>query len=133
VEMKWKLRNDWSEWNVTVGDSYGTIKIKWDNNPSQWELRINNEIIQIKTVFPRDYSEWRISDGSNEFRLRSKYKNTYDDWSVDHKKLGYLDIYTEWEGDPRDWNIDDGLSEKVGEEVKIAMIFIAIFHSSPKI
>ncbi len=132
IEMKWKLKNDWSEWQVAIGDYYGTIKMKWDNNPNHWEVRINNEIIDVKTVYPRDYSEWRVSDGSNKLRLTSKYKNVYEEWSVDHKQHGFMDIFTNWEGDPRDWNINDGLEETIGTEIKIAMIFIAILHSSPK-
>ncbi len=132
IEMKWKLKNDWTEWDVAIGDYYGNIKVKWDNNPYHWEFRINNEIIDIKTVYPRDDSEWRINDGNTELRLRSKYKNTNDEWTVDHKKYGFLDIYTAWEGDPRDWEINDGLDEAIGPEIKIAMIFIAILHSSPK-
>jgi len=132
IEMKWKLKNDWSVWNISVDGMYGTIKMKWDNNTNHWECRMNNEVIDIKTVYPRDYSEWRIQDGSKELRLRSKYKNNHEYWSVDHKNLGYIDIYTTWEGDPRDWEIDDGLADSIGPEIKIAMIFIAILHSSPK-
>jgi len=132
IEMKWKHRNDWSEWNIAVGELYGNIKMKWDNNPNQWEVRLNNEIIDIKTVYPNDFSEWRINDGTKELRLRSKFKNTSDEWTVDHKTYGFMDIFTAWDGDPRDWNIEDGLTNSIGPEIKIAMIFIAILHSSPK-
>ena len=42
-------------------------------------------------------------------------------------------MQTEWENDPRDWNIYDELDERVSLEMKLAMTFITIINSAPRI
>ena len=98
----------------------------------EWELRGNNRIITARAIWSGDFTEWRIRDGSKTFTLESKWKNQFDIWSIRDSKYGGFAVETNWEGDPRDWNVFDDLSEEVSFEAKMMMMFIPIFHSSPK-
>jgi hypothetical protein len=133
LEMKWKLRNDWTQWIVEIGDYSGQVKIKWNNDPGLWEMNVNGNLIEIRTVWPRDYSEWKIKGDGIELRLKSKYRNILEEWTCDHKEYGYMDMFTTREGDVRDWEIEDRLSETVSFEMKLALAFIAIYHATPKL
>ena len=42
-------------------------------------------------------------------------------------------IYTYWEGDPREWVVEDNLPAEVSDAMRIAMIFLALHFSTPKI
>jgi hypothetical protein len=64
--------------------------------------------------------------------LGSRWKNRLDEWLTDDPNRGRFYIYTLRERDPRDWAVEDNLSEEVSEPMKMALIFIAIFHSTPK-
>jgi len=133
IEIKWKLRDDWTQWVVEIGDYNGQIKMKWDNDPGLWQMNINGKFIEMRTVWPRDYSEWKIKGDGIELRLKSKYRNILEEWSCDHKDLGYIDMFTSREGDLRDWIIEDELNEEVSFEMKLALTFIAVYHATPKI
>ena len=41
-------------------------------------------------------------------------------------------MYTEYLNDPRDWIIEDSLSNEISIQMKIMMIFIVMYHSTPK-
>ena len=130
-ELKMKWRDDWTDWENRIGEETGRIKLKWKNNPNEWELRGGNDIITARTLWNNNFREWRITSNGTQVTLKSKYGNTFDQWEI-RGSVGTLDIYTAWEGDPREWNIDDYMDEKIDLPMKMAIIFIATYHSSPK-
>ena len=130
-ELRMRWQNDWTEWEYRIGEAIGRIKLKWKNNPNEWEIRGDNEIITARTLWNNNFREWRITDNSTQITLRCRFGNTFDEWEIKGSK-GTLDVFTAWEGDPREWNIDDYMDEDVGLPMKMAIIFIATFHSSPK-
>ena len=83
-------------------------------------------------IWSNDFREWRISNNSISLTLKSKYGNTFDEWIVREDNYGHFAMYTNWEGDPREWEIVDELDEDVSLEMKMALVFIASFHSFPK-
>ncbi len=133
LEVRWKLKDDQSEWDYSVGDASGSIKKKWQNKNTEWELRGDNQIITIKTRWLNDLTEWRISDGTISLTLESEYKNQLDEWSIAKSKYGTFEMYTLYENDFRDWEIEDNLSEEVSFSMKIAMAFIVMYQSTPRI
>lgn len=132
LRVKWTLKEDWTEWDYRMGDNVGDIKQKWRNNPNQWEVRGDNEIITIQTVWNNDFREWRISDGRNQLKLKRKYNNVIDEWEVDSKEHGFFEMFTQWDGDPREWNITDELDEGLVFPMKMAIIFVVMYHSLPR-
>lgn len=132
LEMKWKMQNDVSEWQYRIGEEIGRIKLKWRDNPNEWEIRGNNQIITARTLWNNQFREWRIKGNGTQFTLRCKYGNTTDEWELRNSSNGIFEIYTNWEGDPREWNIVDELDESIGLPMKMAIVFIATFHSIPR-
>lgn len=132
LRVKWALGDDWTEWDYRMGDFVGNIKQKWRNNPNQWEVRGDNEIVSIQTVWNNDFREWRISDGTHQLKLKRKYTNVIDEWEVDSQDWGFFEMFTQWEGDPREWNITDELDEGLSFPVKMALVFVVMYHSLPR-
>lgn len=134
LKLRWlNLRDDWTEWDYTLGDERGTIRMKWKDDPTQWELRsYSGGIISMRASWRNDFTEWRVTDNSFSLTLKSKWTGQLDEWLVQDSARGSFYLYTLVEGDPRDWAIEDNLDESVSGPMKMALIFLTVFHSSPR-
>lgn len=130
LELRWE--DNWTEWDYRLDDIFGSIKLKWRDKPDEWELRGNNRIVTARTHWQGDFKEWRITDNTVSLTLRSRFSNQLDEWGLRSSNHGNFKMVTNWERDPRDWIIEDGLDEEVSFEMKMMMAFIVVFHSSPK-
>lgn len=135
LQLRWlNVRDDWTEWEYAIGEERGTIRMKWKDDPSQWELRTySGDVISMRTAWRGDFSEWRVTDNTISLTLKSRWTSQLDEWLVQEKANGNFYMYTLVEGDPRDWAIEDGLDEAVSQPMKMALIFLAVFHASPRI
>lgn len=131
-ELKLRWNNDWTEWEYEIGEQSGNIKLKWKDRFDEWQLMADGEIITMRTVYRGDFSEWRIRNGNQSYTFKSKWKNQFEDWSVRDNKSGKFEVFTYRKGDPRDWTIIDEMEETVSFPTRMAMLFIAIFQSTPK-
>lgn len=131
-ELRLRWDNDWSEWDYRLEDNSGSIKLKWKDNPGEWELRGNNRIVSARILWNNDFTEWRITDNSISLTLASKWKNLFDEWKIRESSHGNFEMYTNWERDPRDWTIIDELDDEVSYEMRMMLMFIVVFHSSPR-
>jgi hypothetical protein len=86
----------------------------------------------MRTLFRGNFREWRITDNRKTLRFKTKFGNISDEWILDNNRNGIFDVYTNFEGDPRAWSIVDELDEDISFELKMAMIFISIYYSTPK-
>jgi hypothetical protein len=126
-------RDDWSEWDYELFGERGTIRAKWKDDPTQWELRSQDgSIVTMRTAWGKDLNEWRVTDNDSPLTFRSRWTNQWDEWLVDHSSKGRFYIHTLRRGDPRDWAIADELDESVSLPMRTALIFLAVFHSSPR-
>ena len=134
LKLRWlNFKDDFSEWTFELGGQRGTIRQKWKNDPTQWELRTyNGDIITMKAPWSNDLSEWRVTDNSLSLTLKSRWTNQLDEWLVDDNNRGQFYLYTLYTGDPRDWAVEDNLTEEISEPMKMALIFLVLFHSTPK-
>lgn len=133
IKQQWILRDNWTEWEYELGDISGQIKLKWQDNPNEWEVRGDGEVISVKTLWRNDFTEWRLDDGTHRITFRSLYTNNANIWTIREKTFGPFSLETEWNNDPRDWIIYDELDADISPHMKMAMVFIAIFQSSPKL
>jgi hypothetical protein len=135
LKQRWlNVKDDWSEWDYQLGDEQGVIKVKWKDNPGEWELRsYDRHIITMRSTFPRNFTEWRVTDNDISLNIKSKYTTQLDEWLVDDATHGKFYLYTLRAQDPRDWAIEDNLDAKVSQSFKIALMFIAIFNSVPRV
>jgi hypothetical protein len=133
LELTWGIGNDFSSWQYSIGEIDGEIIQKYDNNPSFWELRQGSDIVSMTRTWPNDPTSWKIKMGKQSFTIKSKFGNTVDEWENRETDKGDLIIYTEREGDPRDWLVDDYMNDEISLSMRMAATFIAIFSSTPKI
>lgn len=131
LSLKWAISDDWSEWIFEIDDFYGEIRLKWANNPNVWELRSNDEIVTMRTIWRDDFTKWRISDGNQSVTLESKYTSQFDDWAL--RESRQHEIFTVRQGDPRDWEIYEDQSLDLSLSIRMAIAFITLYHSIPKI
>lgn len=132
--MRWSFRNDWTEWDWRVGDVNATIEQKWDDDPNLWEIRCEGVTVNARTTWPGEFYRWKLSDGTHQFNWRSEYANQRESWFMDDASGDYrFQVYTYWEGDPREWVVLDELPEQVSTAMKVAMIFLTLHFSTPRI
>lgn len=131
IRMKWPLKDDWTHWEINIGDYYGNVKRRWSSTPGQWEAKIDGALIDIKTIYPRDFRSWRLKMDGITLDLKMVYSNSAELWTLENKRA-YMDIFTATEGDPRDWLVDDQLAD-IPIQMKLAAMVICIYHSCPKI
>ncbi len=131
LDMRWKFKGDWTQWDYRIGEKSGSIEMRFRNDPSQWEIRENGKIITAKMLWSNDVREWRITNNTTSFNLEAKFGTRLNEWFVLDKQHGEFRIYTQYEDDPRDWIIEDDLYDTVSFPFKMAIIFLTIFNSSP--
>lgn len=129
----WTNSDNWTDWEYRLGEESGTIRPKWKEDPNQWEVRGHEEIITVRTVFKNDFSQWRLSNNDVQIKLERDRRYGINEWRVDGGVYGDFIMYTYYEDDPRDWVIEDHLSEDFAIEWKVALMYIIYYHSSPKI
>lgn len=133
IEMKWPIREDWTQWEYELNNLYGSIKMKWPDNPNYWEFRNDGNLITARTVWNYDFSSWRITSGDLNFNLKSKWRQPLNEWYIVEDNYGNFELFSKWENDPRDWIVKDNFDPDVPLDLKMAIIFLVVFHSSPKI
>jgi hypothetical protein len=126
------MQNDWTVWDMSYGDVNATIEQKWDEDPGFWVIRCNGKTVNAKTTWKGDYTRWKLNDGEMQLNWRAKYSNQKDEWELDTRDPKFY-MFTQWRGDPREWVVVDELPEETSEAMKIAMIFLALHFSTPRI
>ncbi len=132
LKQRWPLENDWTEWVFSIGDDIGYIKMKWKDDPNQWELRCKGQTITIRTVWKNDPTRWRITDNNISLTMVSHWRNLPYEWKLQEKRWGKFEVLMTEEPDPRDWDVLDDLSDQISMPMKMAMLFITVYHSTPK-
>jgi len=130
LERQWLMGNDWSQWNIRFAGYSGTVRQKWKNNPQQWELRHGNDVITMRPVFPGDPNSWRIVTGSKTFTWSREFRHLDAKWTIE--RVPGFTMYTEYEGDPRDWIIVDEAPPQLNTAARLAMVFLTTYYSTPK-
>ena len=133
LRMRWTFQNDWAEWDLRVGDNVATIERKWKEDPNLWEIRCNGVIVTAKTTWRDEFIRWKLSDGKQQINWKSLYANKLDEWSTDKPDQFPFKVYTYWEGDPREWVVEDELPGEVSLAMRMAMIFLTVHFTAPHI
>jgi hypothetical protein len=132
LTMTWQQPDDWTQWSYRIGEQTGTIKTKWGKDLSQWEVRGENKVITIQPYWQGDPNNWRITDNDFSLELQTKWRGRVNEWYINDSKRGQMNIFSEYQNDPRDWIIEDELEEVVSFPMKMAIIYIVIFNSVPR-
>jgi hypothetical protein len=134
MQLRWlNMRDDWSEWDIEWGSLRGNIRQKWKDDPTEWELRtFTGEVVTMRASWRNDLSQWRITNNNISLNFRTRWSNQLDEWNIEGGNRGEFRVRTHYRDDPRDWLVDDTLDAEVPPAVRLALLFIAIFHGSPR-
>ena len=131
LNVSWPQKSDWSDWDYNVAGRVGNIHQKWINRPNEWELIDGEYIVSIKNQWRGDLTIWKITCDDYTLKYESKYNNIADEWSLTTEGYGTFEVFTDFEGDPRDWVIQDRLEEDFPLALKMAMVFVSVYYSTP--
>jgi hypothetical protein len=131
--LRWPSRDDWTQWDMRLRDTTAEFKLKWKDDPNLWEIRCLGTTVTARTMWAGDFTQWRLSDGTHTIVWKSKYGNIRDEWIVRNDEFGFFSVYSYWEGDPREWVVYDELNEDVSYAMRLAMIFLTLSNSTPRI
>lgn len=130
--QRWQMNNDFSEWDITFGDVHGNIRQKWKDDFNRWELRLNGETITMKILYNNDVNKWVITDNNTSLDYTTKRYNDASHWIATSKEHGTFEVVIYNEGDPRDWEVFDELSDDISPSFRMAMLFVTTIVSAPR-
>ena len=129
LELKWPLKNDWTEWKWDTAEQLTYLEQTYRNNDSRWTYRFYDSPITMQAKWRNDPRIWTITHGELKVNWKTAY-NLPDQWIYEDKAFGYFEVITTYENDVRDWEIIDESS--LPDEVKRSMIFISLYVASPR-
>lgn len=134
LQLRWlNLRDDWSEWDFDLDGLRGTIRQKWKDDPTEWELRtFNGEVVTMRALWRNDLTQWRVTNNSLSLNFRTRWSNQLDEWRTENASHGAFQMYTRRRNDPRDWIIAEDMGAEIPQTMKIGLLFLAIYHGSPR-
>ncbi len=124
IEATWASLDDYTEWQYTLGDQSGIIRMRHKDNPNVWEVLGSGEIIQARTVFPGEFDHWQMQGGRFSMDVET-YRRDPEQWLAEYKKEEIF-FYTYEERDLRDWVVENKASFSV--PMQLGLIFIPILQ-----
>ncbi|MCB0655096.1 MAG: hypothetical protein KDC57_03115 [Saprospiraceae bacterium] len=133
LSIRWPLQGDWSKWDYRIGEEAGSFEMRYLEDPGYWEARSGNTLLTARWFWPGDVSHWKVMDDDLTWQWQTRWRHVTEEWLLtEPKEHGSLQLYTEYEGDPRDWIIEDRMNPEVPLVTKLFMVFLGIYHASPK-
>lgn len=124
LEATWAIMNDFSEWQYSLGDLAGVIRLRNKENPNIWEVVGGGEILEVRTVFPFEFDHWQISGGRVRLDVKM-YRNDPEQWLA-KKSDQDLFFYTYKERDIRDWVVENNSNFSL--PLQLAILFVPILQ-----
>jgi len=131
INLRWTFPLDWSVWDIRWGDTTAEFSLSWKDDPEQWDLIMGGTRVTARTRWPGDLREWRIQFDGETLYWKPLDRFQPDIWEPENLKRVPFRMYTLYEGDPRDWIIEDDL-RKDAFPLRLMLIMLAIHHTIPK-
>lgn len=124
IEATWATLGDYSEWQYSLGDQNGIIRMRQKSDPNVWEVMGGGAIIEARTIFPGELDHWQMQSG----RLRvdvEVFRRNPEQWLAEYKEEEIY-FYTYQEYDLRDWIVEN--KSNFNLPMQLALIFIPILQ-----
>jgi hypothetical protein len=133
-----KIKSTWDkldEWEYSLDNITGKIKTVWSGKYTEWELTGTYGTIKMKQKWSNNWKEWEISDASKTVELKTTWNNSnaWQEWELKSDK-GTMKIKVKWSNTKnawQEWEITDNMRLE-NTELKLAAVFMVIFHAMPK-
>lgn len=134
LTMRWAVQYDLAFWDYTFGEHQGEIRARWRDNHQEWQVQEGNEMITMRQTWRDIPTEWELTNDA-DIRLNwlTRWTNTPEEWELRNKEeYGRFEVFTAYEGDPRDWVIIDEMDPNFSVATRMGMVFIPILMVLPK-
>ncbi|MCF8238022.1 MAG: hypothetical protein K9I85_07695 [Saprospiraceae bacterium] len=134
LKMRWSMQYDLSFWDYTFGDHAGEIRARWRDNFSEWQIQEGAEIITMRQTWRDIPTEWELTNDDNiQLSWLTRWANTPEEWELREKSdVGRFEVFTAYEGDPREWVIIDEMDPDFSVAARMGMVFLPILMILPK-
>ena len=129
VRAKWPNKPTWTEWQFDHLEYYWDMSLRYQTNPQHWFLETNYGSVAIKQKWRNDFTEWTITYDDIRLKWTTDYGNDISQWYFEDKKYGFMEMWNSYDGDPRDWEIEDQ-APNIPDEMKMAMLLITVILSN---
>ena len=125
LKMRWALQGDITFWDYRFGEHSGEIRARWRDNLAEWEIHGDGLSIGLRQVWKDLATEWRITDDQGAtLTFATRWDNRPGEWELREKReFGRFEMFTAWEGDPRDWVIIDEMDPRVPFPMRMGLVF----------
>lgn len=119
---------DITQWTFRFDGTDGTIRQKVNGRQDIWEVRVGNQVAIARTLFPGRFDEWTIESGGRRLVYAVRDYRLLEYWGIRGPGgPGEYAVYTSFEGDWRDWTIDDRTDHEVNAATQLAMIWLPVY------
>jgi len=125
VRAKWPNEKSWTEWQFDHLEYFWDMSLRYQTNPQHWYLNTDYGTVAIKQKWRNDFTEWTIRYDDIQLKWTTDFGNDISQWYFEDKEYGFMEMWTSYEGDPRDWEIEDQ-APNVPDEMKLAMMLITV-------
>jgi len=133
LELKEMGGDNWTAYRIRYRGEYGQTRLKWPDRADEWELRLGQDVVTIRAIYRGDPTQWRIIGQEIQFTFQAKHPNRPEEWQIRNEAYGQFLVYTRWQGDPREWIVEDQLvDERFSPAMRLAMLFTALVNSTPE-
>lgn len=132
IESTYSLDDTYDDWTYEIEDLTGRYYKRNIGKPVTYALTGGEHDISVSPVWMRDRNEWRIS-GDKRYTLRTRYHGIGDEWILYHGKEKLLYFFTSYEGDMREWVIEDYVGPHLDLAVKIAAVQTIMINVLPRL
>lgn len=131
LNARWAFDQDYSQWDLRMGELSGTITLPWKDNPDQWEVRILNDLCLIRPVWPNYLDAWRIEYQGEQYTLRLQNDLEGYQWILSNGDQELLVVYNLYFEDLRDWALDY-FTEIKDPMLPVVALFVSMKYSLGK-
>lgn len=131
LNARWAFDQDYSQWDLRMGELSGSITLPWKDRPDQWEVRILNDLCLIRPVWPDYHDAWRLEYQGDQYTLRLQNDLEGYQWILSHNDKELFVVYNLYYEDLRDWAIDYFFETK-DPMLPLACLFISMKYSLDK-
>lgn len=119
---------DITQWTFRFDDVNGSIRPKVTGRGDVWEVRVGNDVAIVRTLFPNQLDQWTVQSGRDRLVYAVRDYRLLEYWGVRGPGgPGDFAVFTSFEGDWRDWTVQDATTEPVGAAAQLAMIWLPVY------
>ncbi len=130
LRARWGLTNDYSQWDIRIGESSGSIVLRWQDRPDEWEIRLDNQFISAAPTWPGQIDSWRITKENKTYYFNLIHDPEGFQWVLEEDSNSLCYIYNVYYDDPREWEVKR--EQKIEQSLLITVFFLASYYTTPK-